>query len=184
MRLLSVTALALLLTGLESTALAQAPASFRLDDLVERFMTTVERGAPDHLDPFTTPEEREFYLRLNPGRERDVDEFTRKSSECSMRVMDEAMPRAARASARALGEERLARLVAFYEGPAGQAIERAHGEGRQPSLTPSQEEEQAALRNDYGTFMYSIPNHIDPASFNRAVRCYEDEAARLNLRTR
>jgi hypothetical protein len=100
-----------------------------------------------------------------------------------MRVMDEAMPRAARASARALGEERLARLVDFYEGPAGQAIERAHREGRQPSLSQSQEGEQAELRHDYGTFMYSIPNHIDQEGFNRAIRCYEDEAARLHLRT-
>jgi hypothetical protein len=169
--------------ALAAGAAAQAPAPSRLDDLVERFMTIVQRGAPDRVEPWTGPEEREILLRLNPGRERQVDEYTGRTAQCVGRVMDEAMPRAARASARALGEERLARLVDFHEGPAGQAIDRARRDDRQPSLSPSQEEEQAELRHDYRIFMYSIPNHLDQESFDRAIRCHEDEAARLHLRT-
>ena len=44
-------------------------------------------------------------------------------------------------------------------------------------------EEWGRLRHDYGTCMYSIPNHIDPDSVNRMTRCQEDEAIRLHVRT-
>jgi len=182
MKLRSIPAFVLLLGGLVTGAPGQAPAPSRLDDLVERFVTIVERDAPDEVEPWTPPEFREDILRLNPGREQQVDEFVGRTAACQVRVMADAMPRAARASARALGEERLAALVAFLEGPGGEALEGSR-RGDRSALSPSQEEESARFRRDYGAFMYSIPNHVDPDSWGRMTRCYSEEATRLHLRT-
>ncbi|HYJ53685.1 MAG TPA: hypothetical protein VEW04_10995 [Allosphingosinicella sp.] len=165
-----------------ATGAGQSSAQSRLDDLVERFEAMVERNAPDHVEPWSPPEFREEMLRLNPGREHDVDEFVGKMTDCQFRVMAEAMPRASRASARALGEERLGRLVEFLEGPGGEAHRRFQ-EGDRGAMSEAQQEEWDRLRPDYGTFMYSIPNHVDRDSWARMMRCHEDEASRLHLRT-
>lgn len=182
MKLRSIPAIVVLLAGLATGALGQAPAPSRLDDLAERFVTIVEGDAPGEAEPWTPPQFREEILRLNPGRERQVDEFVRRMADCHSRVMADAMPRAARASARALGEERLEALVTFLEGPGGEALQRSRrGDGS--ALSASQEEEWDRLRRDYGTFMYSLPNHVDPDSWSRMTRCYSEEATRLHLRT-
>lgn len=178
----SIRAFALLLACLAAGAFGQGSAPSRLDDLAERLVALAGRDAPGHVQHPPLPEMRQELLRLNPGRERQVDEFIGRADECIAGGLADAMPRAARASARALGEERLARLVAFLEGPGGEALERSRrGDGN--ALSDAQSEEWGRLRHDYGTFMYSIPNHIDPASMSRMTRCQEDEAARLHLRT-
>jgi len=182
MRSRSIPAFALLLACSATAACGQAPAPSRLDDLAERFVAIVGRDAPGHAQHPPLPEMRQELLRLNPGRERQVEEYIGKADECIASGLAEAMPRAARASARALGEERLARLVAFLEGPGGEALDRSRrGDGN--ALSDAQSEEWGRLRHDYGTFMYSIPNHIDPDSVNRMTRCQEDEAIRLHVRT-
>jgi hypothetical protein len=140
----------------------------------------VERGAPNDIEPFNPPEMRQELLQMNPRRAQQVDEYVSRIAQC-YRHITEDMPRAMRRSARALGEERLARLVAFLEGPGGVALERSLEEPGTP-MPDNIAEEWDRLRPDYGTFMYSIPSHIDRDAFNRTLHCYEGAAAQLGLR--
>lgn len=173
---------------LSAAASGQAPAPSRMDDLVERFMALVDRWRPASIEPPGLL--REDLLRLNPGRDREVAQIASAERECFDRI-GASMPRAARNAARALGEERLARLVELLEGPEGAAVERATSREDAGPLSDAEREARQRLNarepmNDYRRWMYSLPRYMDEADMSSTASCYERlfaTAARLGLRT-
>lgn len=186
MKLPAALALAFLVSCLSTSASGQAPSPSHLDELVERFMAIVDRNRPDEeIEPWIPDAAQEELLRLNPGREADIEMLLTQTAACANQHIVAAMPQLARRSARALGEERLAWLVTYLEGPGGEAIDRRNsGEDAAP-LSEAEADDRRRFREDYGTFMYSIPTYMTPEEWNLVMSCSEEEsanAARMGLR--
>ena len=180
-------AFAFLVSCLSATAFGQASSHSRLDGLVERFIGIVDQSRPDEEIELWVPDhKREGLLRLNPGREEDIEMLLTQTAECSNRHIAATMPALVRRAARGLGEERLAWLIAYLEGPGREVIDRRNrGEDAAP-LTAAEAADRRRFREDYGTFMYSIPTYMTPEEWRRAASCEEAErtaAARMGLRT-
>jgi len=63
------------------------------------------------------PAELARLVKLNPGREKDVEAVLAADARCTAPAREAAVLRMARATADRLGPERLDRMIAFYEGP-------------------------------------------------------------------
>lgn len=92
--------------------------------LVERFLAVLpDRAAIEAVDSEVDPAELSALAALNPGKEARVRAILEANLACSGEAISAGTLRMLRSAARDLGEERLTRLVGFYEGPDYAAFE-------------------------------------------------------------
>lgn len=104
-----------LLALLPQPVLAQAAPS---DALIERFLAVLpDRAEIDAVDIEVDAGELSALTALNPGREAQVRSILEANLACSGKAVSAGSLRMLRTIARDLGEDRLTRLIRFYEGP-------------------------------------------------------------------
>lgn len=130
---------------------AQAPPAAPSEALIDRFIAVI----PDKEEfdkPTTEIDKSELsaLVELNPGKEAQVRKVLQSNLACTNPAIKAGGYRMLRTVARELGEEKLKKLVSFYEGPDYAAFkalaDRMEGKG-----TPSAED-SAALAKLMGTY--------------------------------
>ncbi|HEX8626457.1 MAG TPA: hypothetical protein VF782_15450 [Allosphingosinicella sp.] len=106
------------LFALAQPALAQAPTAAPSEALVERFVASLPdqeelRAVPTEIDAA----ELSRLLALNPGKEPQLRSILKANLACTGPAVTAGTLRMLRTVARALGAERVQKLVSFYEGP-------------------------------------------------------------------
>jgi hypothetical protein len=109
---------AAVLLALAQPAFAQAPQAAPSEALVERFVASLPdqeeiRAVPTEIDPA----ELSRLLALNPGKEAQLRSILKANLACTGPAITAGTLRMLGTVARALGTERLQKLVSFYEGP-------------------------------------------------------------------
>ncbi len=109
---------AAVLLALAQPAFAQAPQAAPSEALVERFVASLPdqeeiRSVPTEIDAA----ELSRLLALNPGKEAQLRSILKANLACTGPAITAGTLRMLRTVARALGTERLQKLVSFYEGP-------------------------------------------------------------------
>jgi hypothetical protein len=135
-----------LLALLPQPGLAQPAPPAPSDALVERFLAVLpERAEIDAPAAEVDPAELSALVALNPGKEGQVRSILEASLPCSSQAISAGTLRMLRTIARDLGEERLKRLVGFYEGPDYAAFA-ALGTRMESAETPSREDRAAMAK--------------------------------------
>lgn len=98
-------------------AIAAAPAPPPLDEARFQHFLRVLPDSTDAARAGADPSELARLVKLNPGREKDVEAILAADARCTAPARAAAVLRMARATAERLGPERLDRIIAFYEGP-------------------------------------------------------------------
>jgi hypothetical protein len=131
---------------------AQAPPTAApTEALVERFIAVIpDREEFDKPPSEIDPAELSGLVALNPGKEAQVRKVLKANLACTGPAVVAGSHRMLRTVARALGEEKLKRLVSFYEGPDYAAFKALAGR-MEGARTPSAED-SAALARLMGTY--------------------------------
>lgn len=124
---------------------AQTPQPAASEALVERFIAVIPDRDEFDKPPEIDPTELGGLVALNPGKEAQVRSILEANLACTGPAVVAGSHRMLRTVARELGEEKLKRLVSFYEGPDYAAFKalaaRMEGTG-----TPSAEDSAAMAR--------------------------------------
>ncbi|HEX8511582.1 MAG TPA: hypothetical protein VF688_00590 [Allosphingosinicella sp.] len=97
---------------------AQAPPAGPSEALVERFIAVIpDREEFDKLPTEIDPAELKQLVALNPGKEAQVRSVLKANLACTGPAVVAGSHRMLRTVARELGEEKLKKLVSFYQGP-------------------------------------------------------------------
>jgi hypothetical protein len=148
MNLLAAAAfLALQAQPLPAPAAPAAPS----EALIERFIAVIpDRDEFDKPPTEIDPAELSGLVALNPGKEAQVRKVLKANLACTGPAIKAGGHRMLRTVARELGEEKLKRLVGFYEGP-DYAVFKALAERMEGKGKPSAED-SAAMARLMGTY--------------------------------
>lgn len=145
MRPLAIAAAALIALQ-AGPAPAQAPDSAPSAALVERFIAGLpDRAEIDAGSAEVDPAELSALTALNPGKEAQVRSILEANLACSNEAISAGTLRMLRIVARDLGEDKLTRLIGFYEGPDYAAFETL-GLRMAGTATPSPEDRAAMAK--------------------------------------
>ncbi|HEY0131863.1 MAG TPA: hypothetical protein VGB57_10710 [Allosphingosinicella sp.] len=187
MKLLAFAAAALLALQAQPGG-AQAPQAAPSEALVDRFLAVL----PDREEIQTRSSdidagELKALIALNPGKEAKVRAILQANLACSGEAVSAGTLRMLRTVARDLGEARLKRLIAFYEGPDFAAF-KALGTRMEGNPTPSAEDKAAMAKlmeayplQAYYEGLNRAPDIIatDEGFMSAAVKCASEQMAAL-----
>lgn len=168
---------------------APAAATAPSEALVDRFIAVIpDRDQIDSVSTEIDAGELAALVALNPGKEAQIRPILQANLACTGPAISAGSLRMLRTVARNLGEEKLKRLIAFYEGPdyAAFAALAARMEGKdKPSA-----EDSAAMAKMMGAYplqafhaqLNSAPEIIgaDQGFMEAAMRCATEQVAALD----
>ncbi|HYG47778.1 MAG TPA: hypothetical protein VD846_07525 [Allosphingosinicella sp.] len=97
---------------------AQAAQAAPSEALIDRFLAVLpDRAQIEAVETEIDPGELKALVALNPGKEAQISSILRANLACTGPAVSAGTLRMLRTIARELGEEKLKRLVGFYEGP-------------------------------------------------------------------
>lgn len=112
--LTSAVSAALLWTATAAAGQAQPPAD---EASIDRFMAVLPDAETLDDERGPDPGEMERLRALNPGREAQVETIMIANAHCRSAIVNRKTEELLRGIARGLGQEKLERMIAFYEGP-------------------------------------------------------------------
>jgi hypothetical protein len=181
-------ALAAALLAVQAPPLDQAPPAAETsvppasEALVDRFMTAIPASAQGPADNRgADPIQLELLAEINPGRIEEIRPILEAEAACEGPLRREMNGRMLRGVAAGLGEEKLGRLVRFYEGDDYHLFERL-GREESGTLSESERAELERLLTDYPIEEYaqaisaSFPAMFDDPAMEPLIRCGLDRA--------
>ena len=170
--------LCLALLAAASPARAQPPAETASEALIDQFVRALPHQEELEVHPAVDPRELARLAAINPGRESALRPILMAHATCTASPQKAATIRLIRVIARDLGPAKLARLIAFYQGPDYATFERlsATADGRQ---TPPQ-----ADRKEIERIMAAYPLADWIGGMGRAAGRLLDDSEFLDATTR
>jgi hypothetical protein len=167
---------------------AQAPPAAPSEAMIERFIAVIpDRDEIDKPPTEIDAAELAGLVALNPGKEAQLRSILKANLACTGPAIKAGSYRMLRTVARELGEEKLKRLVSFYEGPdyaAFKTLARRMDDSEKPSA-----EDSAAMAKLMGTYplqafierMNRAPEIItaDQGFMTAATKCASEQVEAL-----